>query len=183
MTNEMKQLLRTAGLSEQQISTKTAETVVNALTPENVGALLRNAVSQLDCINEEISKAKIDCSKIVADTIYQRDKIIRELKDTVDRVNALANAVDGYNPSDASVRNALWLYSSIVKVGTNSGADGNHAIRPAGYAVYALLAGEKADPQISPLNEKAEHERFDDLAVHNDGLHTESSTYKMRRRV
>lgn len=175
MTNEIKQRLRAAGLSEQQISTKTAEAVVNALTPENVEVLLRNALSQLDHINVEIREARMKCGEIVPKAIAERDRILRELKDTVDRVNALASAVDGYNPSSTAVRDAFWLYSAMVKVGKDSGADGNHAVHPAGYAVYALLAGEKADSEFSPLNEEAKNERFDDLDV--------SSKYKARRTV
>ena len=132
MTNDLVRRLIEAGLTKQQATSVTAETLVQLFMPDDGKMLIREAKQQVTEM-----KATVDSLRKEYDDLSAK---IRQLSD-----NLLA-AIDAQKEfgtiTDEKARNAIALYSALLGMNRRAGADGTEAVKNAGYVMYAYLGGQ-----------------------------------------
>ena len=132
MTGEMIRRLIEAGLTKQQASSVTAETLVNLFMPDDGKALIREAKLQVSEMQGMVNSLKKE--------YYDLKQKIEGLSSTL---LAITEAQKEYGAvTDDQARNVVALYGALVSMGEKAGADPEDAVRNAGYVVYAYLGGQ-----------------------------------------
>lgn len=132
MTDFLKEQLLRAGLTKQQASSVTAETMAQVLMSDDCKMLLKEA-------QEQVREMK----QIVCD-------LKREYYLTMEKINAMSNTLlaiqEAQNQyceiNDEKARTVLALYSAILGMNQRAGADSVDSVKNAGYIAYAYLGGQ-----------------------------------------
>ena len=153
ITEQMKGQLMAIGLSKQQVSSATADAIVNYLMNEDEKALIqeaRNRVAEMYSIvtslREEYSmlKQKIET---VAGTLLDITK---------------AEAEHGII-TDEKAKNAVAMYGAIIKMNERAGAKGADSVNNAGYVTYAYLGGQAKRDIRYDQSRDGENSRYADI--------------------
>lgn len=132
MTDYLKEQLLRAGLTKQQVSSVTAETMVNVLMDEDSKTLIKEAQSQV----HEIKMLVRDLKREYAQTM-------EKMQTVSDTLLAIQEAQDQFGPiHDERARTAIAMYSALLGMNQKIGADTADSVRNAGYIVYAYLGGQ-----------------------------------------
>lgn len=132
MTDDMIRRLIAAGLSKQQASSVTAETLVNLFMPDDGKVLIREARSQVSEMSKIVNELKKEYLNL--------QKKIEEVSDTLLAINEAQKEFGTITEEKA--RTVLSLYAALLSMGQKAGADVDDSIRNAGYVVYAYLGGQ-----------------------------------------
>lgn len=132
MTDDLIRRLIAAGLTKQQASSATAETLVRLFMPEDGKMLIREAKQQVS-----------EMQATVASLRKEYDNLTAKIKQLSDNVLAAIEAQKEFGSiTDEKARNSIALYSALLGMNQRAGADGTEAVRNAGYVMYAYLGGQ-----------------------------------------
>ena len=132
MTEELIRRLMAAGLTRQQATCTTAETLVNLFMPDDGKALIKEAQLQVQEMQQLLQKLK-----------NEYDVLVSKITDVSATVEAIKKAQEEYGTlTDEKSRNAVALYGALLSMNKKSGANGNDAVMNASYVMYAYLGGQ-----------------------------------------
>ena len=132
MTDDLIRRLIAAGLTKQQASSTTAETLVRLFMPEDGRMLIREAKQQVAEMQATVAALRNEYNDLTA-----------KMKQLSDNVLAAIEAQKEFGSiTDEKARNAIALYSALLGMNQRVGADGTEAVRNAGYVMYAYLGGQ-----------------------------------------
>lgn len=132
MTDDLIRRLIAAGLSKQQASSVTAETLVNLFMPDDGKILIREAKKQV-----EEMKQMVDMLHMEYEDLKSK---IGKVSDTI---MAVIDAQKEYGVvSDEKARNIIALYAALLGMNERTGAPAIDAVKNAGYVMYAYLGGQ-----------------------------------------
>jgi len=132
MTDDLVRQLMAAGLSKQQASSVTAETLVRLFMREDGKILIKEAQRQVTEM-----QALVDGLKAEYDGLLQQ---FRQLSETLLSVTE-AQKEHG-SITDDRAKNVVALYGALLSINERAGAEPADAVRNAGYVVYAYLGGQ-----------------------------------------
>ena len=132
MTDDLVRQLMAAGLSKQQASSVTAETLVRLFMKEDGKILIKEAQRQVTEM-----QALVDGLKAEYDGLMQQ---FHELSETLLSVTE-AQKEHG-SITDDRAKNVVALYGALLSMNERAGAEPADAVRNAGYVVYAYLGGQ-----------------------------------------
>lgn len=132
MTDDLIRRLITAGLTKNQATSATAQTLVQLFMPEDGKMLIREARQQV-----------LEMQATVDSLRQEYDDLAAKIKQISDNVLAAIEAQKEFGSiTDEKARNAVALYSALLGMNQRAGADGTEAVRNAGYVMYAYLGGQ-----------------------------------------
>ena len=142
MTDDFIKKLIAAGLSKQQASSVTAETLVQLFMQEDGRILIKEAQTQVSEMRGMVNNLRSE---------YQ------VLKEKIcvfsETLNSIAEAQKEYGTiTDEKAKNVVALYASLLSMNEKAGAESTDAVRSASYIVYAYLGGQ-AKREIQYVNE------------------------------
>jgi len=132
MTDDLVRQLMAAGLSKQQASSVTAETLVRLFMKEDGKILIKEAQREVTEM-----QALVDGLKAEYDGLLQQ---FRQLSETLLSVTE-AQKEHG-SITDDRAKNVVALYGALLSMNERAGAEPADAVRNAGYVVYAYLGGQ-----------------------------------------
>ena len=132
MTDDLIRRLIAAGLTKNQATSATAQTLVQLFMPDDGKMLIREARQQV-----------IEMQATVASLRKEYDDLSAKIKQISDNILAAIDAQKEFGSiTDDKARNAVALYSALLGMNQRAGADGTEAVRNAGYVMYAYLGGQ-----------------------------------------
>ena len=132
MTDDLIRRLIAAGLTKQQASSTTAETLVRLFMPDDGKMLIREAKQQVTEMQATVAALRSEYNDLTGK--------IKQLSDNV--LAAIEAQKEFGSITDEKARNAVALYSALLGMNQRAGADGTEAVRNAGYVMYAYLGGQ-----------------------------------------
>lgn len=132
MTDDLIRRLIAAGLTKQQASSTTAETLVRLFMPEDGKMLIREARQQVAEMQATVNALQREYNELSAK--------IKQLSDNV--LAAIEAQKEFGSITDEKARNTVALYSALLGMNQRAGADGTEAVQNAGYVMYAYLGGQ-----------------------------------------
>lgn len=132
MTDEMIMRLMAAGLTKQQASSVTAETLVSLFMPNDGKMLMREAQLRVAEMQKTVDALRRD---------YQ------ELKERIGRISDTLLAVQDAQEKhgeiqDEKAKNVIALYAALLAMNEKRGVSATASAESAGYIVYAYLDGQ-----------------------------------------
>lgn len=132
MTDDLVRRLVAAGLTKQQASSVTAETLVRLFMPDDGKMLIREAKQQVS-----------EMQSIVDSLRKEYDDLSAKVKQISDNILAVIDAQKEYGSiTEDKARNVIALYGALLSMNKKAGAPGDEAVRNAGYVMYAYLGGQ-----------------------------------------
>lgn len=132
MTHELIIQLMNAGLTKQQATSVTAETITNLYMADDGRILIAEAKRQVDEMRETLSSLQADYLSTKAKMAAVSDNIL-----------AITEAQNDYGKiTDEKAKNVIALYSAILSMNEKRGADPTEAVRNASFVLYAYLGGQ-----------------------------------------
>ena len=132
MTDEMIKRLIAAGLSKQQASSVTAETLVNLFMNDDWRILIKEAERQVSEMQALLNSLKSEYTKL-----------LQKMNSISDTILAITKAQDTHGTiTDEKAKNVVALYAALLTMNEKAGADGTDSVRNAGYVTYAYLGGQ-----------------------------------------
>lgn len=132
MTDDLVRQLMAAGLSKQQASSVTAETLVRLFMKEDGKILIKEAQRQ---VTEML--ALVDGLKA------EYDGLMRQFHELSETLLSVAEAQKEHGSiTDDRAKNVVALYGALLSMNERAGAEPADAVRNAGYVVYAYLGGQ-----------------------------------------
>ena len=132
MTDDLIRRLMLAGLTKQQATSTTANTLVRLFMPEDGKMLIQEAKKQVDEMQSLVDKLKGEYSDLKAR--------LDGLSSTLLAVNE-AQTQHG-TVTDEKARNIIALYGALLAMSQKAGADAEDAVKNASYILYAYLGGQ-----------------------------------------
>ena len=143
MTDDLKERLMAAGLTKQQASSATAETLVRLFMSDDGKILIREARQQVSEMQELVNGLRHDYNKI-----------LEKMSTVSATILSITEAQSEYGAiTDEKAKNVVALYAALLNMNEKAGADGSDAVRNASYVVYAYLGGQ-AKRQITYTDNK-----------------------------
>lgn len=141
MTNDLKERLMAAGLTKQQASSTTAETLVKLFMNDDGKILIREARQQVSEMRELVLRLRHDY-----------DNVLEKMSAVSDTILSITEAQSEYGTiTDEKAKNVVALYATLLSMNEKAGADGSDTVRNASYVVYAYLGGQ-AKRQITYMD-------------------------------
>ena len=138
MTDELIRRLIAAGLTKQQATSVTAETLVKLFMPEDGKMLLEEARLQVTEMQRTVNQLKIEYGEL--------KKKIESVSDTL---LAISEAQKEHGEvTEEKAKNLIALYGALLTMNEKCGADGPEAVNNASYVAYAYLGGQAKREQI-----------------------------------
>ena len=132
MTNDLKERLMAAGLTKQQASSATAETLVRLFMSDDGKILIREARQQVAEMQELVHRLHHDYKNI-----------LEKMNVVSATILSITEAQSEYGTiTDEKAKNVVALYAALLSMNEKAGADGSDAVRNASYVVYAYLGGQ-----------------------------------------
>ena len=132
MTEDLIKRLMLAGLTKQQATSTTANTLVRLFMPEDGKMLLQEAKQQVDEMKSLVEKLKSEYTNLQ-----------RKLDSLSSTLLAVSEAQQQHGPvTDEKARNIIALYGALLAMSQKTGADAEDAVRNASYILYAYLGGQ-----------------------------------------
>jgi len=132
MTKDLLCLLMASGLSKQQATSVTAETLVELFTKEDGKILIAEAQRQVS-----------EMRAIIDELHNEYDDLMEKLSAISDTFVAIKKAQEEYGEvTDEKAREVVSLYGALLTMNERMGADANESIKNAGYIIYAFLGGQ-----------------------------------------
>lgn len=132
MTDDLIKQLMNAGLSKQQATSVTAQTLTNLNINDDGKMLIAEAKRQVEEMKQMISDLKSEYADL-------QNKILA----ISDVVTAVKDAQSMYGSvTDEKAKNIIALYAALLSMNEKTGASPEDAVKNAGYIVYAYLGGQ-----------------------------------------
>lgn len=132
MTEDLITRLMSAGLSKQQATSVTAETLVQLFMNDDGKTLIREARQQV-----------VEMRSVVEDLRKEYNALQEKINGISDSITAVQEAQEKYGDvTDEKARNAMALYAALLSMSAKAGADPEDTVRNAGYIVHAYLGGQ-----------------------------------------
>lgn len=132
MTDDLKERLIAAGLTKQQATSATAETLVQLFMNDDGKILIHEAKQQVTEMRELVCRLQQDYYSLL-------DK----MKSVSDTILSITEAQNEYGTiTDNKAKTVLALYAALLSMNEKAGAEGTEAVRDASYVVYAYLGGQ-----------------------------------------
>ncbi len=141
MTNDLKERLIAAGLTKQQATSATAETLVRLFMNDDGNILILEARQQVSEMRE-----------LVLSLRHDYNSVMEKMNAVSDTILSITEAQSEYGAiTDEKAKNVMALYAALLSMNAKAGADGSDAVRNASYVVYAYLGGQ-AKRQITYMD-------------------------------
>lgn len=132
MTHELILQLMNAGLTKQQATSVTAETITNLYMADDGKMLIAEAKRQVDEMRETLRSLQTDYLATKAKIVAVSDNIL-----------AISEAQNDFGEiTDEKAKNVIALYSAILSMNEKRGADPTEAVKNASFVLYAYLGGQ-----------------------------------------
>ncbi len=132
MTHELILQLMNAGLTKQQATSVTAETITSLYMADDGKTLIAEAKRQVDEMHETLRALQADYLATKAKMAAVSDNIL-----------AITEAQNDFGEiTDEKAKNVIALYSAILSMNEKRGADPTEAVRNASFVLYAYLGGQ-----------------------------------------
>ena len=132
MTDDLVRQLMAAGLSKQQASSVTAETLVRLFMKEDGKILIKEAQRQVTEMQALVDGLKAEY-----------DGLMRQFHELSETLLSVAEAQKEHGSiTDDRAKNVVALYGALLAMNERAGAEPSDAVRNAGYVVYAYLGGQ-----------------------------------------
>ena len=132
MTDDLKERLMAAGLTKQQASSATAETLVRLFMSDDGKILIREARQQVSEMRE-----------LVLSLRHDYNSVMEKMNAVSATILSITEAQSEYGAiTDEKAKNVVALYAALLSMNEKAGADGSDAVRNASYVVYAYLGGQ-----------------------------------------
>lgn len=132
MSDELIRMLIAAGLTKQQATSVTAETITKLYMNDDGKMLIAEAKHQVDEMQEILRNLKADYYAIKS-----------KMEAISDNVLSIMNAQNEFGEiTDEKAKNVIALYSAILSMNEKKGADPTEAVRNASFVLYAYLGGQ-----------------------------------------
>ena len=141
MTDDLISRLMAAGLTKQQATSVTAETLVNLFMPNDGRILIREAQLQVAAMQETANSLR-------RDYIDLKQKI----EDISDTLLSISEAQEQYGVvTDQNAQNVIALYGALMTMNEKRGVPAAESAASIGYIMYAFLGGQaKRDVSYNP---------------------------------
>ena len=132
MTDDLIRRLMAAGLSKQQASSVTADTLVRLFMQDDGKILIKEAQRQVS-----------EMQKLVADLKAEYNELKQKISAVSDSLLAITEAQKDHGSiTEDRAKNLVALYGALLSMNEKAGAEPTDAVRNAGYVVYAYLGGQ-----------------------------------------
>lgn len=132
MTDDLKERLIAAGLTKQQATSATAETLVRLFMNDDSKILIHEAKQQVTEMRELVSHLQQDYYSL-----------LEKMESVSDTILSITEAQNEYGTiTDNKAKTVLALYAALLSMNEKAGAEGAEAVRDASYVVYAYLGGQ-----------------------------------------
>ena len=132
MTDDLVRQLMAEGLSKQQASSVTAETLVRLFMKEDGKILIKEAQRQVTEMQALVDGLKAEY-----------DGLLQKIRDVSETLLSVAEAQKEHGSiTDDRAKNVVALYGALLSMNERAGAEPADAVRNAGYVVYAYLGGQ-----------------------------------------
>lgn len=132
MTDDLIRQLMAAGLTKQQASSVTADTLVRLFMQDDGKILIKEAQRQVSEMQE-----------LVADLKAEYNELKQKISAVSDSLLAITEAQKDHGSiTEDRAKNLVALYGALLSMNEKAGADPTDAVRNAGYVVYAYLGGQ-----------------------------------------
>lgn len=132
MTDDLIRQLIAAGLTKQQASSVTAETLVRLFMNDDGKILIKEAQRQVS-----------EMQKLVNDLKTEYESLVQKISAVSDTLLAITEAQKEHGEiTDDRAKNVVALYGALLSMNERAGADATDSVRNAGYVVYAYLGGQ-----------------------------------------
>ncbi len=132
MTDDLKERLITAGLTKQQATSATAETLVRLFMNDDGKILIHEAKQQVTEMRELVCRLQQDYYSL-----------LEKMKSVSDTILSITEAQNEYGTiTDNKAKTVLALYAALLSMNEKAGAEGAEAVQDASYVVYAYLGGQ-----------------------------------------
>ena len=132
MSDELIRMLIAAGLTKQQATSVTAETITKLYMNDDGKMLIAEAKHQVDEMQETLRNLKADYYAIKA-----------KMETISDNVLSVMDAQNKFGEiTDEKAKTVIALYSAILSMNEKRGADPTEAVRNASFVLYAFLGGQ-----------------------------------------
>ena len=132
MTDDLVRQLMAAGLSKQQASSVTAETLVRLFMKEDGKILIKEAQRQVTEMQALVDGLKAEY-----------DGLMRQFHELSETLLSVTEAQKEHGSiTDDRAKNVVALYGALLSMNERAGAEPADAVRNAGYVVYAYLGGQ-----------------------------------------
>ena len=143
MTDDLIRQLMASGLSKQQASSVTAETLVRLFMKEDGKLLIAEAQRQVSEMQALVSRLHAEYNELM-----------QKISSVSDTLLAITEAQKEHGEiTDEKAKNVVALYGALLTMNEHAGADANDSVRNAGYVVYAYLGGQ-AKREITYMTEQ-----------------------------
>ena len=132
MTEDLIKSLMLAGLTKQQATSTTANTLVRLFMPEDGKMLLQEAKQQVAEMQALVDRLKDEYTNLQG-----------KLDSLSSTLLAVSEAQEQHGSvTDEKARNIIALYGALLAMSQKAGADAEDAVRNASYILYAYLGGQ-----------------------------------------
>jgi hypothetical protein len=132
MTDDLIRQLMASGLSKQQASSVTAETLVRLFMKEDGKILIAEAQRQVSEMQALVNRLHAEYNELM-----------QKISSVSDTLLAITEAQKEHGEvTDEKAKNVVALYGALLAMNEHAGADANDSVRNAGYVVYAYLGGQ-----------------------------------------
>ena len=132
MTDDLIRQLMAAGLTKQQASSVTADTLVRLFMQDDGKILIKEAQRQVSEMQE-----------LVADLKAEYNELKQKISAVSDSLLAITEAQKDHGSiMEDRAKNLVALYGALLAMNEKAGAEPTDAVRNAGYVVYAYLGGQ-----------------------------------------
>ncbi len=142
MTDELIRKLMLAGLTKQQATSVTAETITNLYMNEDSKILIAEAKRQIDEMQKILNSLKADYFSLKSHIDAISDNILA----------VMAAQKEFGTITDEKAQNVVALYSAILSMNEKRGVDPTEAVKNASFVLYAFLGGQ-AKREITYLSD------------------------------
>ena len=132
MTDDLIRQLMASGLSKQQASSVTAETLVRLFMKEDGKILIAEAQRQVSEMQTLVNRLHAEYNELM-----------HKISSVSDTLLAITEAPKEHGEiTDEKAKNVVALYGALLTMNEHAGADANDSVRNTGYVVYAYLGGQ-----------------------------------------
>ena len=132
MTDDLIRQLMASGLSKQQASSVTAETLVRLFMKEDGKILIAEAQRQVSEMQTLVNRLHAEYNEL-----------LQKISSVSDTLLSITEAQKEHGEvTDEKAKNVVALYGALLTMNEHAGADANDSVRNTGYVVYAYLGGQ-----------------------------------------
>ena len=132
MTDDLIRQLMASGLSKQQASSVTAETLVRLFMKEDGKILIAEAQRQVSEMQTLVNRLHAEYNELM-----------HKISSVSDTLLAITEAQKEHGEiTDEKAKNVVALYGALLTMNEHAGGDANDSVRNTGYVVYAYLGGQ-----------------------------------------